>query len=374
MNKYLLKRIDLKIAFFVPSLSGGGAERCIITMANYFADEGYDVDLLVAYSHGEYFNLLNKKVNFILLSNKGVLYSVYPLIKYLKNKNPMAIVSTLTHSNIAVVIARFFAKRNIKLILREANTPSQESLTNVKHRIINRLASILYPFADYVVGVSDGVVKDLLKYYPLKESKVARIYNPTPVSKISIEAQVQTDHPWLIDKNTTVLLAAGRLSKQKDFVTLIKAFSLLRKSINAKLIILGDGEEKNNLINLTHHLNIHHDVDFPGFVDNVFSFMGGADLFVLSSLYEGLPGVLIQALSSGCPVVATDCFSGPREILEDGKYGYLVKVNDEQSLVNAIRNSLLVDSRFDRNVIEEHLKIKYSIKSTCEQYLALIKS
>jgi glycosyltransferase involved in cell wall biosynthesis len=157
-------------------------------------------------------------------------------------------------------------------------------------------------------------------------------------------------HVWFNNKEIPVIIAVGKLKPQKDFETLIKAFAKVRTKFKARLIILGEGPMLSDLNLLVEKLNITDDVIFEGFVQNPFKYMRNADLFVLSSKYEGLPGVLVQALACGCPVVSTDCPSGPREILENGRYGPLVPVADENALATAIIAQL--QTRHDRDYLQ----------------------
>ena len=202
------------------------------------------------------------------------------------------------------------------------------------------LMKIFYPRADGVVAVSKGVADDLAVVIGLPRERITVIYNPVVTPELLQKAQEPIDHPWFHPGEPPVILGVGRLTKQKDFPTLIQAFALVRKERPARLIILGEGEDRYELEELIRKLGIASDVDMPGFVDNPYKYMAYSTVFVLSSAWEGLPTVLIEAMACGCPVVSTNCHSGPAEILENGKYGKLVAVGDAAGLAEAMVGTL----------------------------------
>jgi glycosyltransferase involved in cell wall biosynthesis len=197
-----------------------------------------------------------------------------------------------------------------------------------------------YPWADEIVAVSQGVADDLLELTDLPPSKVRVLPNPVVTPELVQRAAEPLDDPWFTAGAAPVVLGAGRLDQQKDFPTLIRAFAAVRSRRPARLVILGEGPERGQLESLVEELGITADVRLPGFVSNPFSYMARAAVFVLSSAWEGMPGVLIQAMACGAPVVATDCESGPREALAGGKYGRLVPVGDHLALADAIAGTL----------------------------------
>jgi glycosyltransferase involved in cell wall biosynthesis len=188
--------------------------------------------------------------------------------------------------------------------------------------------------------VSEGVKDDLARAGRLSLEQIRVVPNPVVTSELFEMAAVPIDHPWFVEGAPPVILGIGRLTTQKDFGTLIRAFAEVRGQREARLMILGEGSERPALERLARELGVRDDVVLPGFVDNPFAFLKRAALFVLSSTYEGLPGVLIQALACGTPVVSTDCDSGPREILDGGRLGILVPVGDLDALANGIREAL----------------------------------
>lgn len=195
------------------------------------------------------------------------------------------------------------------------------------------------------------------------------IYNPVVTPSLYIKNQGQPQHPFFQDKTAPVLLAIGRLTTQKDFGTLLKAFAEIRKHQEAKLLILGEGEDRAMLETLAKTLNITHDLSMPGFVDNPYPYIQKADVLVSSSAWEGLPTVLIEALALGTPVVATDCPGGSGEILEGGTYGALVEMKNPTALANAVINTLTSPS--DPTTLKERGQV-FSMEASARQYLELL--
>ena len=198
----------------------------------------------------------------------------------------------------------------------------------------------LLPRADAIITNSVGSSEDLARNLPRASPRVRTIHNPVVWPSLADEACMPVEHPWFRDPGAPVILSAGRLEPQKDHATLIRAFALVAQHRDVRLVVLGEGVERRNLVRLTHDLGVAHRVDFPGFHVNPFAFMAKSRLFVLSSTHEGMANVLIQAMACGTPVVSTDCPSGPREVLEDGKWGPLVPVGHPESLANAMLTAM----------------------------------
>jgi glycosyltransferase involved in cell wall biosynthesis len=199
---------------------------------------------------------------------------------------------------------------------------------------------LTYRRAHAVVAVADAMAEDLARMIGFPRDKITVVYNPAVTPEMLAKAQQPAPHAWLSPGGPPVLVAVGRLHEQKDFQTLLRAFALVRARRSARLIILGEGPERPALEAGVAKLGLTEDVDLPGFVPNPYAFMAGASQFVLSSRYEGLPTVLIEAMACGCPVVSTDCPSGPGEILDNGKYGRLVPVGDAAALAEAMEATL----------------------------------
>ena len=201
------------------------------------------------------------------------------------------------------------------------------------------MAKYTYKFSDEIVAVSEGVADDLSKVIGIERGKIEVIYNPVVSKELIQKSNEPVNHPWFLS-DTPVILSVGNLRPQKNFGLLLKSFKSLLREEDAKLIIAGEGPQREYLEKQVQNLNLDDDVELPGYVENVYSYMSCADLFTLSSNREGLPTVLIEALACGCPVVSTDCPSGPREVLKNGKYGKLVPVGDSYQLTKAMKSSL----------------------------------
>jgi glycosyltransferase involved in cell wall biosynthesis len=331
-----------RLAFFVPSMRGGGAERTTLKLARGVAERGYAVDLLLAQAEGPYLSELPDSVRLIDLKAARVLSSLPALARYLRHERPNAMLSVLNHANIVALWARRMSGAATRIVVSERNTLSYSAqhASNRRGRLAPRLIKRFYPWADGIVAVSKGVADDLAHSASIPRECIRVIYNPIVTRELREKAQAPLDHPWFEPGQPPVVLGAGRLKAQKDFPTLIQSFARVRKRYPSRLMILGTGPERPALEALVAELGLEQDVSLPGFVENPYPYMARSALFVLSSKWEGLPGVLIEALSCGAPVVSTNCPSGPREILGEGQYGQLVPVGDVPAMTRAIELTL----------------------------------
>lgn len=328
-----------RIAIFLPSLSGGGAERVMVTLANAFAEQGYAVDLVLAKVGGPYLSQVSDAVRVVDLKAGRVIIALWPLLRYLRREEPVAMLSAMTHANLVAILARILARTPKRLVVSERSTITEE--LRVSHGLVARilyvLVRFLYPHVDSIVAVSKASAADLIRFADLPTSTVSCIYNPFDLSRIQAHASEPIDHPWFASGQPPVILAIGRLTEQKDFSSLLRAFARIRASRVSRLLILGEGELRGKLEAQVAKLGLSaDDVQMPGFVTNPFAYLARCAVFVLSSRWEGLPGVLIEALACGAQVVSTDCPSGPQEILEGGKWGHLVPVGNVEDMSNAI--------------------------------------
>jgi glycosyltransferase involved in cell wall biosynthesis len=354
-----------KIAFFIPSLRGGGAERVFVTLANEITKRGFNADLVLAQKEGPYLRDVSSKVNIVDLKSKRILFCLFPLIKYLKGEKPLSLFSTIHHINIISALAGIISMPNTKIIIR---TPNYFSLSASKKELF--LAKFFYKRANKIIAISEGVKKDLASSLKLSPNKIITIYNPIDISSVLEKSKENSSHKWFKNKETKALLGVGRLTEQKDFSTLIQAFAIVKShNSSVKLIILGEGKERENLKNLIRELRLENDVDIPGFVNNPYSYMANSDIFVLSSKYEGFGNVLVEAMACGTPVVSTDCPSGPSEILNNGKYGKLVPVEDVNALAEAIEETL--ENPIEKEILQERAKY-FSVEKAVNEYLKLI--
>jgi glycosyltransferase involved in cell wall biosynthesis len=314
----------------------------MLNLAVAVAQHGLEVDLLLAKAEGQYLNQIPKTVNLIDFEATRVLKSLPKLVNYLKMCQPSALISAIEHSNILNIWAKKLSGVSTKVVITEHNPPSKLKYaggkTAKKLTVLNLAMRFSYPLADKVIAVSQGVANDLKRF--VSPSKIEVIHNPVLRQEMFEKAEEPCPHPWFSPRKTPVILAIGRLEKLKDFSNLIQAFAILRKKRHTKLVILGEGQERETLEKLVKDLAIIEDVMMPGFTPNPYCYIKNASVFVLSSITEGLPTVLIEALALGTPVVSTDCESGPKEILADGAYGTLVPIQDSAAMALAIEKTL----------------------------------
>lgn len=330
-----------RIALYIPSLRGGGAERVMLNLANGFAARGVAVDLVLARAEGPFLSQVASGVRVIDLDAPRVLRSLPGLVRYLRRERPKALLSAMDHANVIAIAACRLAGARLRLVVSVHSPPSIPARGSgpLRRRLL-LLTGRAYRGADAVVAVSKGVARDLIGATGLPPSRVHVIYNPVVTAELYKKAQEPVDHPWFREGQPPVILSAGRLTKEKDFSTLLRAFALLRKEGPGRLVILGEGEERPHLERLAERLGIGADVAFPGFVDNPYAYMKHAAVFALSSAWEGFGNVLVEALAVGTPVVATDCPGGPGEILENGRWGRLVPPGSPEQLAEAMLAAL----------------------------------
>ena len=268
------------------------------------------------------------------------------LLRYIRTAKPLAVLSLLNYPNAVLLIAsrvsRRVSRRKTKVLVSVHNTISASinKSDSRRSRDVPRLMRRLFPSANEIVAPSDGVAEDVARVGAIPRQRISMIYNPVFGPSLLAQADADIDHPWLADGDIPTIVAAGKLKPQKDFRTLLKAFADIRTAMPSRLIILGEGEERANLVELSGQLGIADDVSIPGQVRNPFAYFRRAAVFVLSSEWEGLPTVLIEAMACGCPVVSTACPSGPREILDNGRFGALVPVGDYKELARAVLDTL----------------------------------
>ncbi len=332
----------MRFAVFAPNMAGGGAERAALQLAAGLNGRGFKADLVLASAEGPRMAEVPETVEVVDLKARRVLTSLPALVRYLHRVQPYAMASVLDHANIVALWARRLAGHPKRLIVVEQNHLSTAAThgKSLRDRLMPTIAGRFYPWADLVAGVSEGVVADLQdQVTTVPQDRFRVIYNPIVTAEITRKAKEPVDHPWF-QQGDPVLVAAGRLRPQKDFPMLIRAFALVRSERPARLIILGEGPDRGDLQTLIAKLGLTADVSLHGYTDNPYAYFARAAAFVLSSRWEGLPTVLIEALSCGAPVIATDCPSGPHEILAGGRYGRLVPVGDTAVMAEALNAAL----------------------------------
>jgi glycosyltransferase involved in cell wall biosynthesis len=352
---------------------GGGVQRGRVTIANALRERGLAVTCVLPEAKGPFLEQLAPSVTLVDLKTRRPHTLVRRLARYLRTERPAALIVSQQHAIVAALLARRLAGVDVPLTAIQHNTLSElcaQSRRRTVRWLLPWAARFLFRFADQVCAVSAGVARDLAAVTGLPLGAIRVVYNPTVRPEIAELAAQNSGHPWLDAKDRPVVLGAGNLIPIKDFGLLIRAFAQVRRTRPARLVILGEGDERPGLERLSRELGVAADVDLPGFTPNPYAFMARADLFVLSSRVEGMPNTVIEALACGCPVVATDCPSGPAEILENGRYGPLVPVGDDAALAAAIEASL--EAVPDREELRRRAA-DFSVERAVDRYLDLLR-
>jgi glycosyltransferase involved in cell wall biosynthesis len=331
-----------RVAVFVPTLACGGVERVMLNLAEGFCERGFKVDIVTPRVEGEFQPYVPREARVVNLRAGRVLASLPRLVRYLQRDRPTAVLTAMEHSSVVAIWARAIARVSTRIIATEHTNLSEvvKHAPSPKVRLVPFVCRYFLHRADAIVAVSQGVADDLVEHAPKCRDRIQVIHNPIITSKMLSQAKETLEHPWFGPGKAPVILGTGRLAQQKDFATLIRAFALVRQQRPARLLILGEGDERQRLEALVAELGIGQDVSLPGFDGNPYRYMSRAALFVLSSAWEGFGNVLVEALAAGVPVVATDCNSGPREILEAVRRGRLVQVGDADALAREMLASL----------------------------------
>lgn len=333
---------NLRIALFFYSLDFGGIERVIVNLAKGFSELGYPVDIVLARKRGEYLLQLPRGINVVDLKAKRLAGCLLPLIKYLRKHRPAVLLSAWHQINLIALWAVKLAGVQTRVVVTAHGNLGYwlKQLTNWKDKILPGLIRRFYPYAYAIVAVSEGVAHDLAGIMGVPPENIQVIYNPVVDEELTRKLTGEITHPWFSESNVPVIISVGRLVPEKDYQTLIRSAAEVRKKRPVRLMILGEGEVRQELEELIKSLGLQQAILLPGFVDNPYPYIRRAAVFVLSSKTEGLPTALIEALACGTPVVATDCPSGPREVLVGGKYGILVAVGNVQAMAEAIVEAL----------------------------------
>ena len=328
------------LVVYLPDLAGGGVERIHINLAPHFLAAGLKLTFLLDRRAGSLVDKIPPGVDVHVLNASRQIAAIPRLVRYLQSHRVDCLLSNMEHANVICVWARRLAGARTKIIATQHNSFSdQVRRRSWKFKILPQLYHWTLPSADSIVCVSDGVARDLAKMCGLDRGRMRVIYNGVVTGDMKRLADEPVDHPWFTS-GEPVLVAAGRLVKQKDYPTLLKAFAKLTKQKPSRLLILGEGPLRGELRALAKRLAIVDRVDMPGFVENPLRYMRRAAAFVLASRFEGFGNVLAEAMACGTPVVSTDCPHGPSEILDFGRYGRLAPPGQPDALAAAILATL----------------------------------
>lgn len=370
----------LRIAFYCnlmawPKRTEGGVRQWVLALANGFAARGYAVDVLSEAPDAEFKDepLLDARVRRIVLG-KG-LDSVRRLHRYVEDHPGVRIIAGLNYYNLrAALLKRRYGERvHVTIVQHEHLSADAAWRSGLSQKLIGLAVRLLFNSADAVIGCSNGVANDLAAHFGVRRERLGTIYNPAYRDDFIASASEPVDHPWLNARERPLLLAAGRLHVVKGFDVLLQAFRIVRESIDARLVILGEGKERAALEAQVQTLGLQDVVSMPGRKATIAPWMARSDLYVLSSRREGLPTVLIESLASGLPVVSTRCPSGPEEILENGRLGTLVAVGDVEGLAQAILAALRAPASEDTRQQLRKRAAEFSLDRALDRYLEVFE-
>ncbi|WP_404330365.1 glycosyltransferase [Mesobacillus maritimus] len=365
-----------KLLIYMYNLAGGGAERTIVNIINNINKSEFEVVLVIGSNNkNDYLYLVNNDIKLIFLHSEKRRQIIFKLNKIIKKEKPDLLFSTLNTNNIVLLLAKLFSFKKIPTIVREANNRTQSGSVTIKNKIIT---SLLYNLCSHIIiSLSKGVQDDLIKNFKIKENRIEVIYNPVDITNINLlKDEVVSDLDFIKDEK--LIVAVGKLGEQKDYPTLLKAFEIVQREYHTNLLIIGKGADEYKLKGLCKELRIEKKVHFMGFKDNPYKYMKKADVFVLTSKWEGFGHVIVEAMTVGTPVVATNCNSGPGEIIDKNKYGVLVPVEDHKTIAEKIIE-LLNDEKRREHFTKAGLRRSniFDVKNIVKQYedvfLSLIK-
>lgn len=359
-----------RVAFFIGSFGGGGIERITARLAHSFVKLGVDIDLILNRDDDTHLWRMPAETRIINLNTPNLYLSLPGLVRYLKQERPNALLSADHYLNEIALLSKRISGVKLQLVVAEHNQLSKtaRNATKLKGKLAPIFARILYPWADGIVAVSEGVAKDLARTASLPLERIQTIYNPVINDEMLASAKEPLDHPWFKSSDIPVILGVGKLEAQKDFSNLIRAFANVRQVRPARLVILGWGPDRPELEALIQELGLQEDVDLPGYTQNPYAYMARSAVFVLSSAWEGLPTVLIEAMALGIPVVSTNCESGPSEILAEGKYGYLTPVGDSKALAESILQVLASNHK----QVDAEWLAQFGLETATSRYLNIL--
>jgi len=332
----------IKVALFLPNLEGGGAERTFVELANRFVLLGPAVDLVLVRAEGSYLEEVDPEVRLVDLRETRTLFSLLKLHQYIRNKRPDVVISGLDTPNIVNWIACWLAGMPNAAVLTQRSVLT--AAWKQSHAFFSwawiPLIGLVYRRARLVIGNSRGVINDLRRNLGVLAERSTVIPNSVDSLAITRLAKEPLDHAWASDVTTPLILMVASLSKLKDIPTALRAFARLRSVRNCRMVVLGEGSERRKLQELIRELGIYDCVHLLGFDRNPFRWMARAKVLVSSSPSEGCPNVILQALACGLQVVATNGLGGTSEILENGRWGRLVPVGDDQLMADAIADAI----------------------------------
>lgn len=353
-----------KIYFILPTFGGGGAEKVALYLLNNLNLNNFDLSIVVIYKNkGEYLKELRNEVKKIFLEKDKIRYSIFSLYKILKKEKPDIIINFSFELMVLIGIFIIPFLKNIYFINRQINILSKYNFNFFKKFLLK----IAYKNFDKIITQSKDMTEDLLKNINISKGKIVEINNPVDIEKIEklSNENIQIE----FDKNSKNLLCVGRLVPQKGFDLIIQIMSLLNKNI--KLYIIGDGNEKENLLKLIKKLKLEKQVFLLGRKSNPYMYMKRADLFILSSRFEGFPNVLLEANVCGCYAICNNSLGGINEIIRKNINGSILDFNNKNLVAKTIEKSLFLSK--DKNMIRKSIEDRYSLNKIINKYEELLK-
>lgn len=359
-----------RIAFLLPNLRGGGAERVAVNLARAFVTRGFAVDMVLASAEGELLPLLPPEVTVIDLKAPRFRSALLPLVRYLRDRQPTALQARMWPLTVIAILARRLARVPTRLVVSDHIVLSEQyGHLAATFAVLRATTRWLYPLADVRLLVSKGAADDLAALSGLRRDSLDVVYNLIPpLPAPSPAAAAEADALWGSD-GAVRIVSVGTLKHQKNHALLIRAFALFRRERHARLMIIGEGECRAELMALAAAQGVADDVLLPGFRREPWPLVATADLFALSSDYEGFGNVLIEAMRLGVRVVTTDCPSGPAEIIDHGRYGELVPPGDAAALAAGMERALAADH--DPDLLRERADT-ISGSTVVDRYLELL--
>ena len=360
-----------RIAVYLPNLNGGGAERLHVNLAGFFLDQGVRVTMLLDRAEGPLLPSLPAGVEVVDLGASRQLLALPKLARYLVRAAPDVLVANMVHNNILALWAKALVPTRTKLVISVHNSLADDCRRpQLKYRMMPPFYRVFGGWADGVVAVSQGIADELVRISRIDAGRIKVLYNGVVTAEFERKAREPVTHRWF-GADHAVFVAVGRLYLQKDYPTLVRAFALVAKQRPAKLLILGEGEDRPQLEALAAKLGIAEHVELPGFCANPLPLMREASAVVLSSQFEGFGNVVAEALALGTSVVSTDCAHGPREILANGRFGLLTPVGEPAPMAAAMLR--ILDQPFDPAVLRERGRV-FSIQQCGAEYLDFFRA
>jgi len=367
--------VKKKVLFFRPSLAQGGADRVTATLLRRLDRARFEVSIALVSAEGPFMQDLPADVTVHRLESRRLALSVPALRRLIRRIEPDVVFSTASAANVIAVIAHGLARSRSRLVLSERSALFRGRANDAKQKIEVALKRVTYRRADVVTVVSNGLGNQLVTNLSLPRDLVRVVYNPIVEEDLADRIAEPVDHPWFAPGAVPVIVACARLVIQKDYPSLLAAFSKVRAARNVRLFILGEGALRSSLEALAQKIGIANDVCFFGFDKNPLKYMARAQILMHASNTEGLPGSLIQAMACGTPVISTDCDYGPREVISSNVDGFLVPVGDVDALAErAIR--LLGDDelRATMGARARESSARFSVESSLKRYAAALEA